>query len=541
MGILLNKYKEELLSTMVKKIFKSIIEYLVVFAILTFLCFYFNRSIVMKALYKDDLYHWSWFRGLNLFDFAYKFYEMSRYRPIFETIQYIIYVIADTDPTRIIIINKLYNSLIALFIYHFIKRLDAGRIIALIFSTLYLIAHFAYYQIGQGIGSLESDALLFSLIVLFLCLKLSRVIVHRDKDGSIDKVSNAFLIRNTIFIFIMYFIVVFTHERYLGLALPIILAIMLSKDDSNKILNKRKVCSIVIFILEILLICYIRYLAIGRVMPSGTGGTYVEETFNLSTCLNYCFEQVAFIFGINIGPEHLVGIEFANIYRNLKILTFVSDALIMLVILIYVIARIKNAISRFKNKSSFVERNYLAGDLLFLSFIAMCIGASSVTVRIEMRFVYVSFTAAIIYLTYMYSSIIEIFKNKIFTVSLTILMIAIVGFRIPIELEYRSKFDKIYCYVDLKKVNSIYDATIGKYGLDDIINNKKIYIINQYYDMSNFYAEYMLKIYDKNNVGNKMIVVNSIADIPLEDIGENTIILYEDLENMGYKQLSYEQ
>lgn len=526
---------------MVKKFLKSLIEYLIVFALLTLLCFYFNRSIVMKALYKDDLYHWSWFRGLNLFDFAYKFYEMSRYRPIFETIQYIIYVIADTDPTRIILINKLYNSLIALFIYHFIKRLDAGRIIAFVFSTLYLIAHFSYYQIGQGIGSLESDALLFSLVVLFLCLKLSGVILRRDKDGNIDKVSSAYLIRNTVFLFIMYFIVVFTHERYLGLAIPIVLAIMLSKDERNKIFNKRKICSIIVLILEIILICYIRYLAIGRVMPSGTGGTYVEETFSISTCLNYCFNQVAFIFGVNIGPEHLVGVEFENLNRNLKILTFVSGALIIIAILIYVIARIKNIIVRFKDKSANAKRNYLAGDLLFLSFIAMCIGASSVTIRIEMRFVYVSFTAAIIYLSYMYSSAIEIFKNKIFTILLTILMIAIVGFRIPIELEYRSNFDKIYCFMDLKKVNSIYDATIGKYGLDDIINNKKIYIINQYYDMSNFYGEYMLKIYDKNNIGNKMIVVNSIADIPIEDIGENTIILYEDLENMGYKQLSYEQ
>ena len=526
---------------MLKKIFKNLIEYVLVFILLTVLCFYINRSLVMKALYMDDLYHWSWFRGLNLFDFAFKFYETSRYRPIFESIQYLIYVIADTEPMRILLVNKVYNSIIALFIYHFIKRLNAGRIIALAFSGLYIIAHFSYYQIGQGIGSLESSALFFSLIVLFLCLKLSGVIVKKSDDGNVITARKKDLIINTIFIFIMYLIVAFTHERFLGLALPITIAILLSKDGDKCVIDKRKIISIFVFVLEILFICYIRYIAIGKVMPAGTGGTYVEKTFNLVECLVFCFQQVAFIFGVNIGPEHLVGIEFVNVNRNIKILTFVSLALIILVILSYVVVRIKKIVSNYRNKRNDNERNYLAGDLLFLSFIAMCIGASSVTIRIEMRFVYVSFTAAIIYLAYMCSVIVEIIGKKFVKYLLTVVVIAIVAFRVPVEIEYRSKYDKIYCFIDLKKVNSIYDCTIGKYGLDDILHNKKIYVINQYYDMSKFYAEYLLKIYDKNNVGNKMILVDSIADIPLQDIGNNTIILYEDLENFAYKQLSYEQ
>ena len=132
---------------MVKKIVKNIIEYILVFTILTLLCLYINKGIVIKLLYMDDLLDWSWFRGLSLYEFAFKFYGSTKYRPIFEAIQYLLYTIIDTDPTRIVLFNEIYNSLIALFIYHIIKRLDAGRITALFLSSLYIFSHFSYYQI----------------------------------------------------------------------------------------------------------------------------------------------------------------------------------------------------------------------------------------------------------------------------------------------------------------------------------------------------------------------------------------------------------
>ena len=113
-----------------KNVLKKVFEYAIVFTILLGLCFYINRDLILKAFYMDDLYHWSWFRGLNLFDFAFKFYEASRYRPIFETIQYIFYVIIGTNPMKLSIINKVYNSLIALFIYHFAKRLSKNQLLS---------------------------------------------------------------------------------------------------------------------------------------------------------------------------------------------------------------------------------------------------------------------------------------------------------------------------------------------------------------------------------------------------------------------------
>ena len=55
--------------------------------------------------------------------------------------------------------------------------------------------------------------------------------------------------------------------------------------------------------------------------------------------------------------------------------------------------------------------------------------------------------------------------------------------------------------------------------------------------MTKFYAENILKIYDINNIGKPMILVSDISEIPQEDFGENTIILYEDIANNNYAAL----
>lgn len=501
-----------------KNVLKKIVEYVLVFVFLLALCFYINKDLVLKAFYMDDLFHWSWFRGLNIFEFAFKFYEASRYRPIFDAIQYIFYVIIGTNPMRISIINKVYNSLIALFIYHFAKRLSKNHVLSILISSLYILSHYAYYQISQGIGSLESTALFLALLILFYCLKLSGVIEENNKNN----------VKNIVILFILFLIVVFTHERFLGTAAPIVIAILTAKDE--KLINKTKIVSLLVFVLEILLICYIRYLAIGKVMPAGTGGTYVEETFSIAECIKYCFIQVAFIFGINIGPDYLYGIDFASLPDTMsKYSLIVSITLILIVILWYLIIRIMNE----------QEMKYVAADLIFLSFIAVCIGASSVTIRVELRFIYVSFTAAMLYLLYMCSFIVGKIKLKKLSV-IPILLVALAFVtRIPIELSYRKYFPKIHCIVDMIRVNSIYDNTIGKYGVDDVVKNKKIYVINKYYGMTNFYAESILKIYDINDVGKPMIMVGDISEIPQEDIGNsNTIILYEDIANNNYAALN---
>ena len=49
--------------------------------------------------------------------------------------------------------------------------------------------------------------------------------------------------------------------------------------------------------------------------------------------------------------------------------------------------------------------------------------------------------------------------------------------------------------------------------------------------------DYFFKIYDKDNVGNKIILMNDVSEIPQSDLNENTIILYENYDENDYKSL----
>ena len=493
----------------------------------------------------DDLAHWSWFRGLSFYDFAIKFYDSTRYRPVFEAIQYLIYTIVGTDPTRFTLINKIYNIIIALFIYYFVRKLDAGVIISLITSIFYIIAHYAYYQIGQAIGTIESTALFLSLIVLFLCLKLVGAVGKKSITST--ESYYRYKIINILLIFITYFLLVFDHERFLGTAAIIVIAILFMapikqhgiRDNSynNLKANKKiKIISYLVYSIEIVIILLIRYFAIGKVVPAGTGGTYVEDTFSINGFISYCLNQVAIIFGINIGPEHLFGISFSDItdYR-IKYLVFVSIVIIGLIIVSYIIIRIKGIVDKNKTGCELVRIN--ATDLIFLLFIASCIGASSVTIRVELRFVYVSFAASLIYLSYMCAYLFNE-TNKLFMKLLyTSLFIFVFLTRLPVELLYRDNFSKIYCYVDMKRMNSLYDLTMGTYGVFDILYNKNVYLVGNMFGMTNFYAEYFYKIYDKDNVGNKIILINDYNDLSIEALNDKSIVLYENYAINTYSLL----
>lgn len=495
---------------------KNIFKYIFIFIALFIVCIIVNKTLIIKGLYKDDLYNWSWFPGMGPIDFSFGFYSETRYRPFFNLLQYLEYFIVGNNPIRFTYFNYLTNTLLALFIFHFSTKLKAGNLISFIVSILYLVSHFAYYQIGQAFGLLETEAQFLALLTLFLCLKIV---------GIIECTHLSFTI---IIMYLAFFILVFTHERYLCLIPLILISLIMArghKDDTEII--RSKFLSILIFIFILFLIVGIRFIAIGKIIPAGTGGTSVEETFNIVEVINNCFKQLAFIFGINIGPEHLVGVEFSAIPNPLiKFFGVLSIGAVLILFAIYYMIKLHT-------KSNDNNKHLWLADLLFVLFITSCIGASSVTIRIEMRFIYASFTACLLYLSYVCGYIFN--KNSKFLSFIFIILSILFGAaRLPLELSYRGYFHKVHCIVDQMMMNSLYDNTIAVYGVDDILHNKKIYILNNYFGMTDFYAEYFYKIYDKENKGNKIIFISDLTELPYGVDNDNSIVLIEDMANNAY-------
>ena len=548
-----------------------------IFRLLFFLCsffllmlfaFYVNRHIHIKALYMDDLYLFSFFREQDFLTFSFPIGEAVRFRPVYWALSYIEMVFVGNDPNRYWYFNVVLNGLLACFLCYFSWVVSKGKkIVSLSLSLIFLSAHFAYYQIAQALGILETLALGFSLITLyFLYLQL-----NEEKH----------FLRNLVFSHIFFFLLVFTHERYIAL-LPLFYVPLFFRGRAGeaKILTGGKILPLA----QAFLFYAIRKFAIGSFIPKGTGGTEVTESFKLEEALQNAFTEVYYIFGFQKGPEHLNGIPWENVAENIRKLVYASIVVLGIAVflcLIFALIRIfktdksigestessigkstesgtgnhsvkttannaandvandatNKSASNFKKEQKQEKlarlRTFIGNNILFLLFIAMCIGSSSVTIRVEMRWVYVSFAASLLYFSYL----LGVSRLPLGT----IFCLAFICLRLPVERYYRSYFPQIYFWEDQDRMNSLAEETIEKYGRGGVLG-KQVYILENKYKMSKFYGDTFFQVFDEDfsGDGTKIHFIQDLTRLPKEANRENSLVLEEVPEERAYRDITEE-
>lgn len=549
------------------KIFRLLF-FLCSFCLLMLFAFYVNRHIHIKALYMDDLYLFSFFREQDFLTFSFPIGEAVRFRPVYWALSYIEMVFVGNDPNRYWYFNVVLNGLLACFLCYFSWVVSKGKkIVSLSLSLIFLSAHFAYYQIAQALGILETLALGFSLITLYFLYQE----LNEEKH----------FLRNLIFSHIFFFLLVFTHERYIAL-LPLFYVPLLFRGRAGeaKILTGGKILPLA----QAFLFYAIRKFAIGSFIPKGTGGTEVTDSFKLEEALQNAFTEVYYIFGFQKGPEHLNGIPWENVAENIRKLVYASIVVLGITVflcLIFALIRIfktdksigestessigksaesgtgnhsvkitannaandvandatNKSASNFKKEQKRVKparlRTFIGNNLLFLIFIAMCIGSSSVTIRVEMRWVYVSFAASLLYFSYL----LGVSRLPLGT----IFCLAFICLRLPVERYYRSYFPQIYFWEDQDRMNSLAEQTIEKYGRDYVLG-KQVYILENSYKMSKFYGDTFFQVFDEDfsGHGTKIHFFKDFRELPSEANSSNSIVLKEVPEERGYKDITQE-
>lgn len=552
------------------------------FIFLIAFAFYVNRHIHIKALYMDDLYLFSFFREQDFFTFSFPIGEAVRFRPVYWALSYIEMVFVGNDPNRYWYFNVVLNGLLACFLCYFSWVLSKGKkIVSLSLGIIFLSAHFAYYQIAQALGILETLAMGFSLITLYFLYQE----LNEEKH----------FLRNLIFSHIFFFLLVFTHERYIAL-LPLFYVPLLfrgragdTKKERGLTKGKKKflLSSLILYLLPLaqaFLFYAIRKFAIGSFIPKGTGGTEVTESFKLTDALQNAFAQVYYIFGFQKGPEHLNGISWENVAENIRKLVYASIVVLGITVflcLIFALIRIfktdksigestessigkstesgtgnhsvkttannvandvandttNKSASNFKKEQKQEKlarlRTFIGNNILFLLFIAMCIGSSSVTIRVEMRWVYVSFAASLLYFSYL----LGVSRLPLST----IFCLAFICLRLPVERYYRSYFPQIYFWEDQDRMNSLAEQTIEKYGRDYVLG-KQVYILENSYKMSKFYGDTFFQVFDEDfsGHGTKIHFFKDFRELPSEANSSNSIVLKEVPEERGYKDITQE-
>ena len=417
--------------------------------LLSVFAFYVNRDIVIKGLYMDDLYMWSCYGEQSLAEFAFPIGTSTRFRPVYWLATYLQMAIVGNHISWFVPFNIICNIIVALSLYYIIRKISRYRLLGFFGGLCYLASRFAYYQLGQALGLMETLALFMAIWILYLLYRYlneansptaaelvadGEAALAESKKGpengnghetgkgpekkSLEKKSLHVRLVSCgdwryALALLLYFLIVFVHERYLSL-LPLFYLVLLLK-----LANHRKGFRKAYFREQLrywiapaavfLVITLIRTLCIGTAIPAGTGGTEVTETFRLSEAIGFALSQVLYIFGINAGPEHLCGLPWDQSPAMIKALVKVSIIALFVICMMFAITLLLDLAGRDREGRKRFFR-ILENVLLFLLFIAMCIGCSSVTIRVEMRWIYVSYTAAVIFCTYMIREIVDNYR-----------------------------------------------------------------------------------------------------------------------------------
>lgn len=511
---------------------------LIVAGLLLAFAFIINRGIQIKGLYMDDLYLWSCFGDQTPLQFIFPM-GTTRFRFLYYLAAWLELGIVRNHVGWFVPINILLAGCIAYTVYRFGRRLSGRLGIGFLCGILYLLSRMSYYQIGQVYGLMESLALWGALGILYC---LYRYVNQEGEGGSTWFGGKHLVLANAL-----YFCVCFVHERYL-LLLPLIYLAILFK-------RGRKKAAWLLPAAVFVVVMVIRTVTTGAVAPAGTGGTSVTDTFQMGTAIRYALDQVLYILGINAGPKHLSGLSWGESPAWIHVLVFFADlAMFLLVIL----ACIRLA----KTKDRARRRRHLKNMALFLGFIVLCIGCSSVTIRVEVRWIYVSMTASWLLAAYLFG--IVAVRGPALTIPFSSgkdpsgkamacpaagrskgrtgaivcggLFALYLVFMLPVEGFYRGEYPNLYFWANQQRYNSLADETYGKYGTD--IFGKQVYILGNSYDMSDFTARTFFKEFDpmRKAEGTQVRFIDSIYDIGL--ITNNVLVLREDPSHEGYQDVT---
>lgn len=482
-------------------------DHVIFMGLLLALAVWVNRGIEIKGLYMDDLYFWSCYGEQSFWEYVFPM-GSTRFRFLYYLAAWLEMAVVQNHTGLFVPINILLNAALSWMLYSIGRRLAASKGVGFLCGAMFLISRMAYYQIGQVLGLMETMALWMAVLILWYLYR------YLNEEGQ----------QRRYFIACgLYFGVCFVHERYMAL-IPLFLLTLLLK-------RSRKLWEWLAPVISFLAVQLIRALTIGSVLPAGTGGTQVADTFSISRSIRFALSQAAYVFGINAGPEHLNGLPWSESPWLIRGLVILADLMVAALVVGLLIRLVKSGKD--------VRWSLLKNIALFLGFIAMCIASSSVTIRVEMRWVYVSLAAALLFMAWMYGVLTADVKKELYLKRLWpwgAAFACYVLLMLPVELFYRGYYPKLYLWPNQLRYNSLAGETYEKYG--DQLFGKTIYIIGDSYEMSDFTANTFFKVFDpeRKAQGTRVVHIKSIRDFGL--VTDNMLVLREDPENNAFQDVT---
>ena len=475
---------------------------------LLMLGFIIYRPDSLLGLFSDDqglvdsLVHSHW----NEFIFA---NSGAKFRPVFSLVTAVLWRISGCSTVNFIKMLPFLNIFLAITLFFLADYLFKNRLLSIAIGSIYIVSRFAYYQTMMLHGIMEGTALFFAIACMFFAMDY--VINNNNKS--------------IWFAVISYVLSVFSHERYLTLIVILLAATWLqSGNENNRPISKKKRIIYSAIILSIfILILLLRQLLFKDNAWEGTGGVDMRSSFSLQTILSFVWKQIMYLFGWGASETYLSGYGYKQMNISVTVSTVIFDVLILLLFIIFIKTYISD---KEHNKTRIIK-----GLIIIILFIGACIISSSTTIRVEMRWLYVSQVALLIGVGLLGTYIFQHSSNVLRTTAVIATSLALIT-SFYIEINYRQGWKNIYYYKTLAEDNSLMEI-VQNYS---DINNLNLIIIDKNDPDKTYNAEKLLRQMDvkRKYMPNSITLYKSIYQYQDKQTSQDLVVekrngLYRDI------------
>lgn len=450
--------------------------------------FRWYSGFTFKNLMGDDLWRWLTFTDPHVLGRIVA-PTGDKYRPLLDLFQYPLFKLFSANWQAWLLFNTAFNCVIIVTLFLLVRRVTKGdSLIAFGATLVYITSRFAYYSVLQVWGNMEALGLLFTLLILHVAVSYWR----RPRAGLGLAIAG------------LYFIVIFTDERYVVL-LPFILLLFLLAEKPERI---SKWALMGIAVLPLALNIFLKKVVWRLQYLVGPGGAPIVWT-PMQT-LQFTKNALANMFWVSAGDPGQLGVTAAQVTvgRNFE---FFSIAAIMIFSAIFAII----AITREDAEQRRAELKIAA---LWAVLFGSLLVSSAVAYHQEPRWFTSTFVVLMVYFSYLYAKVHFpwLVKYGVF--------VALVALIVSADLCYRAYLPNVYFYYSQQMADSAVQATYGTYGR--AITDYSLYIdqnggLDWVLADGSFLAPYVGDDYHK-----KVHMVGSFNDVPWSTIDRSRALFF---------------
>lgn len=392
---------------------------------------YYYRAF-SHHLTEDDLRLWQQARSSSFLGIAFGESE-SKFRPVSNALLYVLVKTFDTNYIAYCTFNVALLGIMAFLVWYLVRKISGSGVLGISAAVVATFARFAWYDVSQIYGAMEAELL---ILLLVMCIFLERVFrLWRPLD--------------TIMAAIFAGLGMFAHERLIVLSLVVAWIGLIGPWSTFR----TRLTLIVVALVPAFLNVVIKIL-IGVNFLTGTGGTTVSPSFY--SVSHFAGNIVLNSVGVPWGPLYLSATNFASMTPAMKGISLLVAASVVALASLWI-----SSVVTSRRRGTLVRRQLTRMSTWVVAYLVLVL-SSSITIRVEMRWVFAPFIILLIAIAQAVTDI-EIMATPVRRVSQVLVGMFLVGSLVVNVVAYQSLKNSFF-QDWIQKADARYALTYGQHG-----------------------------------------------------------------------------